>query len=274
MGVSAAAARVFAGRDMDEGREMAVGRGRAFVYTAGCPGREGPNQDAAAVLPVNGSRGLLVVADGMGGRPGGADAAAAVLAALEREVERLGDPDVSLRSVVLDGLEEANRRVIGIGGGAATTVAVAELENGSLRSYHVGDSAILVVGQRGRIKLQTVAHSPVGYAVESGLIDEDTALEHAERHLVSNMVGDPDMRIEVGSPLELAPRDTVLLATDGLFDNMHRDEIVEAIRTGSLEEAGRRLAATCLERMREPAAGRPSKPDDLTFILYRQTRGR
>ena len=117
-----------------------------------------------------------------------------------------------------------------------------------------------------------MAHSPVGYAVESGLIDEEDAIGHAQRHLVSNMVGDPDMRIEIGSPLDLAAYDTVVLATDGLFDNMRRDEIVEAVRTGSLEEAGHRLASSCLRRMTEPSPGLPSKPDDLTFILYRRVR--
>jgi serine/threonine protein phosphatase PrpC len=148
---------------------------------------------------------------------------------------------------------------------------VAEIAGNTLRPYHVGDSAMLVVGQRGKVKLQTVSHSPVGYALESGLLEEKEALHHDERHLISNMVGSADMRIEVGSPIRLALRDTVLLATDGLLDNLTLQEIADGIRTGPLAASAQNLARTCLRRMREPEADHPSKPDDVTFLLFRLT---
>jgi serine/threonine protein phosphatase PrpC len=122
------------------------------------------------------------------------------------------------------------------------------------------------------VRLQTVSHSPVGYAVEAGILDGEEAMHHDERHLVSNLVGSSEMRIEVGSPISLNPFDTVLLATDGVFDNLHQHEIVEAIRTGSLQQAAVRLASEAAARMDEPADGQPSKPDDLTFVLYRRSR--
>ena len=50
----------------------------------------------------------------------------------------------------------------GLGAGSATTLAVAEVVGQTVRTYHVGDSPIWVFGQRGRLKLQTVPHSPVG----------------------------------------------------------------------------------------------------------------
>jgi serine/threonine protein phosphatase PrpC len=85
------------------------------------------------------------------------------------------------------------------------------------------------------------------------------------------MVGSAEMRIEVGSPIRLAPRDTVLLATDGLLDNLSLQEIVDGIRTGPLAKVHLRLAQTCQQRMREPDGGHPSKPDDVTFLLFRLT---
>ncbi len=125
------------------------------------------------------------------------------------------------------------------------------------------------MGQRGKVKLQTVSHSPVGYAVESGLIDQDEAMHHADRHLISNMVGSADMRIEVGPKRRLSPRDTLLLATDGLFDNLLAAEIVEYVRKGSLAHAADVLLATSRQRMAQPENGHPSKPDDLTFVMFR-----
>jgi serine/threonine protein phosphatase PrpC len=148
-------------------------------------------------------------------------------------------------------------------------LTVAELRGGAVRPYHVGDSSILVVGQRGRLKLQTVPHSPVGFGVEAGLIDASDAMHHEERHVVSNVLGSADMRIEVGSELLLAPRDTLLLATDGLLDNLHTEEILESIRAGPLARGGLRLVEAASRRMREPRPGQPSKPDDLTLVAYR-----
>jgi serine/threonine protein phosphatase PrpC len=83
------------------------------------------------------------------------------------------------------------------------------------------------------------------------------------------MVGAPDMRIEVGPVAELRPRDTLLLASDGLFDNLHQDEIIERIRKGALTDALRRLTKDAQARMAAPDEAHPSKPDDLTVLLYR-----
>ena len=170
---------------------------------------------------------------------------------------------------MLDGVERANAEVTGLAVGAATTLAVVELGRAAIRPYHVGDSTILVVGQRGKLKLQTVPHSPVGYAVEAGLLDEKEAIHHEDRHLVSNIVGSPEMTIEVGRTLKLRPRDTVVLGSDGLFDNLHVEEITEIVRKGPLGAAAAALADVCRRRMDEPEPGRPSKPDDLTFLVYR-----
>jgi serine/threonine protein phosphatase PrpC len=104
------------------------------------------------------------------------------------------------------------------------------------------------------------------------MLDGEEALHHDERHLVSNLVGSAEMRIEVGSPLDLAPLDTVLLASDGLFDNLLQPEIVDEIRVKPLEQVARTLAQAAVSRMDEPVEGQPSKPDDLTFLLYRRSR--
>ena len=153
--------------------------------------------------------------------------------------------------------------------GACTTMSVVEVSGRTARAYHVGDSMILLISQRGRLKHQTVCHSPVGFALEAGIIDEFEAMIHEERHLVSNVLGHKDMRIEVGSPLHLAKRDTLLAATDGLFDNLLLDEIIELTRKGSLGKAARNMADIARERMMDEFGSMPSKPDDMTFVLYR-----
>lgn len=148
-------------------------------------------------------------------------------------------------------------------------MTVVEFDGELVRHYHVGDSIVLLTGQRGKIKMQSIPHSPVGYGVEAGLLDETDAMHHEDRHVISNVIGSADMRIEVGSAIKIARRDTLLLASDGLSDNLHIPEIVECVRKGPLATVAAGLARQARERMEWEGDGEPSKPDDLTFAIFR-----
>jgi serine/threonine protein phosphatase PrpC len=239
------------------------------VFTERRPGRETDNEDAVALIPGDASSGVIAVADGLGGLPSGNLAAALALQQLtDRVAGQSGDAQ---REAVLTGIEAANAAVLEHGQGGGTTLAVVSISNDTVRAYHAGDSMIVVCGQRGKLKYQSVPHSPVGYAEASGMLDEDAAMFHAERHLVSNMVGMPDMRLEVGPLVHLARYDTVVLGSDGLFDNLFVSEIIGLVRTGPLLQAAQRLLTSCRERMRLVDDKRPHKPDDLAFILFRRS---
>lgn len=240
------------------------------VYTEAAPDKQTANEDSAAFIPFGSGDAVLAVADGLGGGRGGEHASQTVILALKASLGTAYTSDGSMRAAILDGIEHANAAILERGIGSATTLVAAEIRDNSVRPYHIGDSQILIVGQRGRVKLQSVAHSPTGFAVEAGLLDENDAMHHQDRHFVSNVIGAPDMRIEVGTAAPLAERDTVLLASDGLFDNLQMDEIIDCIRTGSIEQAGEKLAGSAKERMGSPQEGLPSHPDDLTFILFRR----
>jgi serine/threonine protein phosphatase PrpC len=120
------------------------------------------------------------------------------------------------------------------------------------------------------IKLQTTAHSPTGFAVEAGFLDQREALHHEDRHLVSNFIGTADMGIDVGAAVDLDIKDTILLASDGLMDNVHVDEIIEIVRKGPLSDALHAVVDLAHQRMRNTQEGLPSKPDDLSLILFRK----
>lgn len=240
-----------------------------MFVTRACPGRD-TNEDSLALFPLADDRAVLAVADGVGGLPAGESASREALECLGRALAQTEPDTESLRAPILDGIEAANRALLEAGHGAATTLAVVEIHGGELRTYHIGDSAIWLLGQRGRFKLETVSHSPVGYAVESGMLDPTEALRHGARHLISNAVGSADMRIEIGSATRMAARDTLLLATDGILDNASTEEIAEIVRKGPLDEAAIALRDLCRGRMRSDADDHPSKPDDLALILFRR----
>lgn len=255
--------------DMQQPATLRFAGGEIAYVTQRAPDKTSDNEDAIGFIPWGDDSGVLVVCDGLGGQPAGEQASILALRCLAERIADTPSGDGGLREAILDGIERANLAIGGLGVRAATTLALIEIQGRVIRPYHVGDSMILISGQRGRMKLQTISHSPIGYAVEAGFLDAAEAMHHEERHLLSNMVGTPDMRIEIGAPVSLAAKDTVLLASDGLFDNLHLEEIVERMRCGPINIGAKSLQQLCRARMQRDQQGNPSKPDDLSFILYR-----
>jgi serine/threonine protein phosphatase PrpC len=260
---------IYCAADMDDIVSLPFASGVACAFTRRAPGKATPNEDSIALISCNSGAGILVIADGMGGSRAGDQASREAVNALSVATGSGCDNTDALRDAILNGVEQANARIGAMNLGAATTVAIVEILGREVRPYHVGDSMTLITGQRGKIKYQSTAHSPVGYAVEAGLLDADDAIYHEERHLISNAVGMPGMHVEMGPRVALAVRDTVVVASDGLFDNLQVDEIIATIRRGPLPEAAAELARHCHERMTRAGDDQPHKPDDMSFILYR-----
>ena len=270
-----AEALLLSGQDSVTERLLRAASGAAAVWAAPRPDKA-RSEDTVLVLPLGADSAVLAIADGMGGLPGGGMAAARAIAALASAVEEGHAAGRPLQGAILDGIGEANASVLAMGNGAATTLTVAELSAGEVRAYNVGDSEVMVFGQRGQLKLRTISHSPVGFAVQAGLVGHEEALHHEDRHLVSNFVGSREMRIEVGSSLRLGPMDTVLLCSDGLVDNLRLPEISAVMCCGPLDQQLHALAHKALARMGASAdpEGQPSKPDDLSLIAFRHRPGR
>lgn len=247
-------------------QHLSLHEAEVYGYSERCPGKARPNEDGAAVYQV-GETTLLVVADGLGGQPGADQASRVAVTALEEGLAQAGSGE--LRDSILSAIEVANDRILALDIGAGTTLAIAEVSEGTIRPYHVGDSMVLAVSRRGELILETIPHSPIGYALAAGLIDEEQALRHPDRHIISNMVGSSEMRVEVGSPVPFDPGDTILVASDGVTDNLRMLEMIELLRGGTVRRAGPELIELCRDRMAGDLSGVPSKPDDLTALVYR-----
>ena len=268
-----AEALVFTNAELDSpGKKHEIGAGQVILYSKRSPHKQTENEDSLGVFILGEHDCAIAVADGMGGMPCGAQASKIIIESLQRAFADATESEFGYREPMLNGIDKASEQIISLGVGAGSTVAAIEICNNVLRSYHAGDSMVLVVGQKGKIKLQTIPHSPVGYAIESGYLDEEEALHHDYRHVISNYIGYAEMRIEIGSPIKLARYDTVLIASDGLFDNIHVNEITEIIRKNSLQTVSQQLVTLCDKRMRHEEPGYPSKPDDVAFVLFRRSR--
>jgi len=265
-----AKARLYIGVADIERKAYTTQLGEVAIVSVADHEKSRPNEDSAAIIPVNEQYLVLIVADGVGGMAGARRASNLTVETIRKHIAHVDETNSPrLRTAILDGIEAANQAVLNLGTGSASTLALAEVGPGYVRTYHVGDSILLMCGQRGALKLLTTPHSPVGFAMEAGLIDESEALQHAELNLIFNVIGSADMRIEIGSELPIAARDSLLLASDGLTDNVLQDEIINRIRTGPVDEALCAITDLARNRMSEEKPGQPSKPDDCTAILFR-----
>lgn len=261
---------ILGGALQEDRLDGSVGGGEVVALSCPSPERSSENEDCIGVIPYGPQAVVLVVADGAGGLPAGRLASHTAVSTLIRHLELAGEKTIMLRTAVLDGIDAANMAVQNLANGAATTFTVITVEGLIARAYQIGDSEGLIVGQRGKLRLQTPVQSPTGLAVEAGFLDEREALHHHDRHLVSNFLGTADMRVDISAEVKLQPRDTIIVASDGLMDNVLVGEILERARKGPINNAADAVIALARRRMNGTAVDQPSKPDDLSVILFRK----
>jgi serine/threonine protein phosphatase PrpC len=264
-------ARVIVREDAFGPERLETGDGLVVACSIRAPNKTTVNEDVAGVFFISAHQAVVMVADGVGGSNRGDRAAETIVRTMEgrlADAAQRDPPPQSLRTDVLDAIESANAEILSWGIGAAATVAAVKIQNGHIRSFHAGDSRVLLVSNRGRIKYSTICHSPTAMAIESGLLAEAEAMRHEHRHVITNCVGSHEMRIEIGPSVRLGRRDVLLVSSDGLFDNLSTDEVVRVICRGDLVASCHALRELVAARM--TGERRPGKPDDLTFICYRQ----
>lgn len=258
--------RFYLESEMDQPELIGFTGGNLLAFSRVCPGKSEPNDDSAAVIRTAAGAIVLVVADGVGGAPMGYKASAIAITCISESLEQESSA-TDLRPAILNGIEKANAEILDMGTGAATTLTVVEVNDRVSRGYQVGDSMALILGQRGAIKWKSRCHSPVGYAIDSGMLDERDAMHHDERHFVSNLVGTREMYIDVGPAVSLAPRDSIVLGSDGLFDNLHLDEINNLSRVGRPLDRINALVKLATQRMQCLDDAYPGKPDDMAIVM-------
>jgi len=122
--------------------------------------------------PLAGQRrhGVLAVADGWWPR-GGERASRLAVQTIQQTIPAspsFGRPESGDRcGGDADGIEAANDKVAAWAPERATTPCSWRFAT-DCAVVHVGRFGDSLVGQRGKLKFQTIAHSPIGYAVEAG----------------------------------------------------------------------------------------------------------
>jgi len=191
---------------------------------------------------------LFVVADGMGGQGHGEVASRVAVEALKEAfaadqttsglVEAVGQANRAVRERAE---QEPERR--GMGTTIAAVALVADDDEGRLVVVNVGDSRVYLLHEEQLTRLSR-DHSRVGELVRSGAITEEQATTHPERHILTHALGiEPEIEPYVAHA-EPHPGDRVLVCSDGLFNELRNEEIVDILNTvGQPNEAVERLVA-------------------------------
>lgn len=237
-------------------------------------GRRPSNQDAFA---IDEARGLAVIADGMGGHPGGDVAAALAVAAVRDTIGALSsddnptwpwplDPALSLGANELAVATAEAQRAIGERrhgtlAEMGTTVAIVHLLGPRVHVAHVGDSRVYMV-RDGVLHPLTTDHSMLGELQRAG-VDLASRGDHPWGNAITRALGPPSCTPDLRE-LEARIGDLFVLCTDGLWEPVAPTTLRELAQGTPAGAACRALIDEALRR-----GGR----DNITVVLARVVAG-
>jgi protein phosphatase len=205
---------------------------------------------------------LFAVADGMGGHRGGEVASADALAAFRGAVieptidDLVGAVATANRAVFDRSLSDPELSGMGT---TLCAIGLVDTDDGErIAVVNVGDSRVYLLHDDEFIQLSE-DHSLVEEMVRDGQLTPDEAADHPRRNVLTRALGvDAEVNVDSWS-VEPHPGDRFLLCSDGLFNELHDDQISAVLRRlGAPGEAARELV-----RLAADAGGR----DNITVVL-------
>jgi len=203
--------------------------------------------------------GLWVVADGMGGHTGGAEASRIACEAVNEGVSH-GMPLADAFEVAHSRVRSAQETNPSLHDMGTTLVAVHE-NSGSFELAWVGDSRIYRYNCADHdFECLTRDHNIAGRLFQTGRITADQAREHPQRHILTDCIGQRDGLPTIESiRLDWRAGDRLLLCSDGLNSELSDAELKRWLgEISSPRAATEKLAQLALE-----AGGR----DNISLII-------
>lgn len=176
---------------------------------------------------------LVVVCDGMGGGPAGANASILAVQSIIQEVDKAAQaqtPSVVLQKAILSAnallrrTVKEHRELMGMG----TTCVAALFTTNKVTVAHVGDSRLYQF-RNGKQLFKTADHSVVGEMVRRGEITEEDARRAENSNVITRSLGISDtLEIEMNI-LNIIPNDRIVLCTDGVWGMLNEKELTDFI---------------------------------------------
>lgn len=242
-------------------------------------GRREEQQDSFCISDVSNktdleSKGLMaVVADGMGGLESGASVSQLVSNIFLNKYRSSEIPDC--KSFLYEAVMESERDVekyieVNHVDGGSTLVAVM-IRDGQLSFISVGDSFIFLIRAGKLIKLNT-EHTYGNLLREraaKGEIDPEEAEINPKRGSLTSYIGIGNLRLidQSGTPIPMLDGDILFLCSDGVYNALGDNALLEVVTGGDFGEAAERVEQSVLMQ------NIPTQ-DNFTAVMIKITGGK
>lgn len=210
---------------------------------------------------------MAVLADGMGGKSGGAMAAEQVMRTAKHLFEEFS-PDKDIKAMLENMVHEAHT-VIKLNGVSTEkephSTFVALVVTPQKRAYwaHVGDSRLYRFSGPNFVE-RTIDHSYVEKLVEEGKITPEEAKTHRMANILVNVLGSSTSPpyVSFGQYDDLKAGDSFLICSDGLWHHFGEAELSAAVAANTPRQAAELL----IRKARERSTGHG---DNCTFAIVK-----
>ena len=206
-----------------------------YMYTS-IGGRD-VNEDTCTILNKMKNDYCFIVADGLGGHGGGAQASQTAVTSISTSYlnDNLQQPDG-----FNIWFQKANQEVVRLQSLSCemkTTLVTLNIKDDFAMWAHVGDSRLYHFVEN-KIKEQTFDHSVSQMAVLRGEIKQEEIREHVDRNRLLRALGRNDeIKIEVSEKTNLiGEKHAFLLCTDGFWEYVYEKEMEEALVSSTSAE--------------------------------------
>ena len=207
--------------------------------------------------------GLFLLADGMGGHAEGEVAAQLALQTIAAQFQREAQPKLpDVKGFLASSLMEAHRQIgryavrKKMADSPRTTLVAVVLQDGAATWVHCGDSRLYWM-RKGELLARTRDHSFIELE-RSGIVLPD--VKPINRNVLYTCLGASQRPVfDIDGPHSLEADDRLLLCSDGLWDALPEQALLDGMKTIKLDNAVPALVEAALQ-----AAG--SKSDNVTAL--------
>ena len=216
-------------------------------------GRKEKNDDAVSVSKNKQGAVIGIVCDGVGSHSNAAYSSNFIVSTLEKEWQDLTFANFNnMKNWLYDRIENLNTELYNKSKDnqkkMGTTIVTVAIFDNQVVVYNIGDSSAYGLTKDNVMNVVTVEDSFVGALISAGVITEEEAKSHPEKHVLTQALATRD-NIDLHTFIDdVSNYDYFLLCSDGLTNMIEKEEIQNIVRNGELSIAVNKLIDKCVER--------------------------